>query len=38
LNWYKEKDRKVVDKHIKGLQDIYQDLYWDVLQPMIIDK
>ena len=38
LNWYKEKEREVVDKHIKILQEVYQDSYWDTLQLMIIDK
>jgi len=38
LDWYKEKEREVVDKHIKILQEAYQDSYWDTLQLMIIDK
>ena len=38
LDYYKGKGREAVDQHIQTLQNVYQDLYWDILQPMFINK
>jgi len=38
LDQCKDKEEERVDKHIKVLQEAYQETYQDVLQLIVVDK